>query len=97
MRDLTTITVNAVAVATQRNLGPQYQAAADFFQAMADAVEAKEEIASHRKDALHIFSDADEAQKDLEYWRGQHQAALGRAAVALQQIPVKWAAILQEG
>lgn len=78
MRDITTIAVQAVAVSVDPVLEDAHRAAAEFHEAMADAIEAKEDIDG----------------PDGVYWRSRYVAAMGRAAAALQKMPVQWAAVL---
>jgi len=85
MRDITTIAVNTVATsAANPGLENAHRIAAMFHEAMADAIEAMAEI----------DADDDTPLIDKEFWRARHTDALGRAAAALQQMPVAWAAVL---
>lgn len=76
--------VQAVALQTvkpDRNaLIVDHEAAARFHEAIAEALEAQDEI--ERDPACD------------PYWREKYAKWLGNAAVALQKMPAKWAALL---
>lgn len=82
MRDLTSLIVNAVAVSAANGLESAHRHAAKFHEAMADAISAQEELAG------------DPEFTDVPYWQERERQALGKAAQALRDMPVRWAAVL---
>ena len=78
-RDIIALVVNAVAQSAQPGLEAAHQHAARFHEGMARAIECAEEL---------------RGECDRDYWEVEHAKALGKAAQALQKMPVRWAAIL---
>jgi hypothetical protein len=80
MRNLTSITA---AIVASRKPDPAleraHRHAAEFHEAMAEALEAQMEL------------DADAGSK---FWQARYGEALGQASRALALMPVKWAAVL---
>lgn len=87
MRDITSI-VRAVVTAAQPSpvsMALAHAAAEDFHHAMRDAFSAQQDIEA---------GDGDGGPCD-PHWNERYQDALGRAAVALQKMPIRWAAVLE--
>lgn len=82
--------VRAVAHHTSREdtaaLEQAHRHAAEFHEALAEALEASREI----EDETAEFGHAD------QFWVTKYTTNLGRAAAALQRMPIKWSAILSE-
>jgi hypothetical protein len=81
MRDSSTICANIVDVQSAMAMREAHEHASDFHGAIARAIECQAELAS-------------EDDMDAPYWRIQYGNALGEAALALQKMPMKWAAVL---
>lgn len=83
-----TLAAKTVAAQTARDdrwaLIRAHVTAARFHEAMADALDAQDEIES-----------AASPQEVDPYWRKKFQDALGKAVVALREMPVKWQAVLE--
>jgi len=81
MRSLSTITA---AIVASRKPDPElekaHRAAAEFHEAMAEAIEAQMELDGRTEDAA--------------YWQDRYGKSLGQASRALAAMPVKWAAVL---
>lgn len=98
MRSISTIAHNIVTVAAQRQdrvgLVKAHEAAAEFHEAIAEAIEAQIEIEDTEADLRRAPNDQD-YREFLREHRRAYQTALGRACIALQKTPVKWAGVLE--
>ncbi len=84
MRNLTTITAAIVASRKpDRDLMEAHRQAAQFHEAMAEAIDAQMELDGGRND-----------DTDTKFWQARYGEALGQAGRALALMPVKWAAVL---
>lgn len=83
MRDISNV-VQTVAASVDPGLEDAHWAAAEFHEAMAQAMSAREDIEA---------GDGSGGPCD-PHWVEKYKAAMGRAAAALQKMPVQWAAVL---
>lgn len=82
---LTTMLTRMPKAADRDALIEAHRQAAAFHEAMASALDSEREIEEGRRSG-----------DPTEYWDKQYPVELGRAAVALQKMPFKWAAVLGE-
>lgn len=87
----TSLAVEMVALqaAKRQQLQTAHEHAAEFHEAIAEAMQVEADLAEFKEMGLTAETDWDVARLEKRY-----PEALGRAAVALQKMPSKWAAIL---
>lgn len=90
-RALTSVAFATLATPAKRKLLQEaHEQAAIFHQSLADAFDAERDLEEYA-----TYSDKSDWTDEIEYARKKYAASLGAAAVALQKMPAKWAAILQ--
>lgn len=96
--NVTVLAVKAVASRpTDRTLAGYHDHAEAFHCAMARALRLADDIEDIKRDLRqHSFrSEYAGHDEDLAEMEASYSAAMGEAALALQKMPAKWAAILQ--
>jgi hypothetical protein len=75
-----------------------HRAAQEFHEAMDEALTYERDIEDAEADLRDARDEADResASQSKAEWEKLYSRALGRVAVALQKMPIKWAAILNE-
>lgn len=75
-----------------------HSAAEEFHRAMGDALTYERDIEDAESDLREAKDQAgrDSALESKAEWEKLYSRALGQAAVAMQKLPVKWLAILNE-
>lgn len=82
-----TSVLTARAKADRKARIADYEHTRDFFEALAEAMTAERDLAD--------YTDYESDDLDVISTKGRRVDALGRAAVALEQMPVRFAALLE--